>query len=192
MSDHVWGPNHARPADARRIAGLAYDAAERVRDRPVVVAVDGPAASGKSSLAALLAPLLGDAPVVHLDDLYPGWDGLAAGNEILVGLLRDLHAGRSGSYRRFDWGTGEFADPVDVPAKRFLVVEGCGSSARDARALTDVRVWVEAADDVRQTRGESRTEGGFDGQWERWAAQERALFGADRTRERADLVVTTG
>ena len=27
--------------------------------------------------------------------------------------------------------------------------------------------------------------------WERWAAQEEALFAADRTRDRADVVVST-
>ena len=45
--------------------------------RPTVVTFDGPAGSGKSSLARLVADRL-DAPVVHLDDLLPGWDGLPA------------------------------------------------------------------------------------------------------------------
>jgi uridine kinase len=192
MSDHVYGPNGADPAHARRVAGMAYDAAERVRDRPVVVAIDGPAASGKSTLAALLVPLLGDAPVVHLDDLYPGGDGLAAGNHRLVTqVLQPMHGGRPASYRRFDWNTGELAETRAVPVRRFLVVEGCGSSAREAAGLVDVRVWVEAAEQLRRERGEARTAGGFAGHWDHWAAPERELFGADRTRERADLVVET-
>lgn len=62
------------------IAGI-HELADRVRAAPAraggtrVVAVDGPAGSGKSTFAARLSAALG-APVVHLDDLIPGWTGL--------------------------------------------------------------------------------------------------------------------
>jgi uridine kinase len=37
-----------------------------------VVAIDGGAASGKSSLAARIAPTFGRTPVLHTDDLLDG------------------------------------------------------------------------------------------------------------------------
>lgn len=191
-TEHVWGPNDADPDDARRVAGAAFDVAERVRDRPVVVAIDGRAGSGKSSLAQLVAPLLGNAPVVHMDDLYPGWDGLAAGVEILDhDVLAPLRSGRTGRYRRYDWHAGAPAGTHEVPAARFVLVEGCGCTAGDASGLVDVRVWVDAPEADRRRRGESRTEGGFDGHWDRWARQEDTLFPPDAA-ERADVVVRTG
>jgi uridine kinase len=62
---------------------------------------------------------------------------------------------------------------------------------RPAGDLVAVRVWVEAATDVRMARGIDRDGEAFRPHWQRWAAQERELFGADRTRERADLIVRT-
>src|SRR5262245_52752501 len=46
--------------------------------QPFLVVVDGPAGSGKTTLADQLAPRVGDgsggrAQVVHMDDLYEGW-----------------------------------------------------------------------------------------------------------------------
>ena len=50
--------------------------------RVPVVAIDGYSGSGKSTLAAALASLLPGWQVLHLDDWYPGWDGLAVGAQV--------------------------------------------------------------------------------------------------------------
>jgi hypothetical protein len=51
-------------------------------------------------------------------------------------------------------------------------------------------VWVEAEEPVRKARGVAR-DPGYAPFWDRWAAQERALYAADGTRARADLVIDT-
>jgi adenylylsulfate kinase-like enzyme len=59
-----------------------------------VIAVDGRSGSGKTSLAARLRSAL-HAPVVTLEDLYGGWDGLERGIDLLVSeVLEPLAAGR--------------------------------------------------------------------------------------------------
>jgi len=65
-----------------------------------IVLIDGRAGSGKSTFAEKLQNLLfreGDSlpRIIHMDDLYPGWDGLAQGAEylqraILTPLLRTV------------------------------------------------------------------------------------------------------
>lgn len=72
-----------------------------------------------------------------------------------------------------------------------LIVEGCASTVRPAGEFVAVRVWVEATRDIRMARGIERDGEAYRPHWERWAAQEQALFGADGTRERADLIVRT-
>ncbi len=163
-----------------------------IEGRPVIVAIDGPGGAGKSSLAALVAPLLDDAPVVHLDDLYPGWDGLARAVPLLVDrVLRPVAHGDIATYPRYDWELGRYAETLTVPRHDVLIIEGCGASVGAARAYADVRVWVQAPADVRRRRGEARDGGEYGPHWERWARQEDALFGADDTPAHADLVVRT-
>lgn len=158
---------------------------------PLVIGIDGPSGSGKTTLADAVAGHL-RCPVVHMDDLFAGWDGLGSAAQLLHDqVLRPLSRGDSGAYRRWDWHASEWAETVPVPWVPVLVVEGCASTVRPAGDLVTVRVWVEAATDVRMARGLERDGEAFRPHWQRWAAQERELFGDDHTRDRADLIVHT-
>lgn len=164
---------------------------------PTVVAIDGPAGSGKSSLASLVATRLGTeataaVPVVPLDDIFPGWDGLAAAPALVTAqVLVPLARGETAAYRRWDWELGSYAELVPVVAADWVVVEGCGCSVGIARPYADVRVWLEADPAVRMRRGIERDGEMFRPHWERWAAQEQALFTADRTAEHATIRLHT-
>jgi hypothetical protein len=54
-----------------------------------------------------------------------------------------------------------------------------------------VSVFVDADTALRMRRGIERDGEAYRPQWQRWADQEAALFSADATRERADLVLDT-
>ncbi len=156
-----------------------------------MVAVDGPSGSGKTTLGGALARAL-PAALVHMDELYPGWDGLAEAVQLVTRLvLEPLSRGERAAYPRWDWARADWGETVAVPHHRFLVVEGCGSSVLPAGRYAAVRVWVDADRDVRIRRGIERDGETFRPHWQRWARQEDALFAADHTRERADLVVDT-
>jgi uridine kinase len=154
-----------------------------------LVVVDGPAGSGKTTLAGRLATSL-DAPVVHADDLLAGWGDLEGWWARLdEQVLGPLATGRAGRYRRYDWDAGEFAEWHDVPAGDHLVVEGCGAARRAADDVAVLRVWVEAPDDVRLVRGLDRDGAAMRPQWLAWMRAERTHFAAEATRERADVVL---
>jgi uridine kinase len=155
-----------------------------------LVSIDGPAGSGKTTLAEAVADGFEDrALVVHMDDLFPGWSGLPRIDEQLDGLLTPLGEGRSGSYRRYDWLAGAYAETVTVDPVPLLVLEGVGSGAGRFSALRTVLTWVEAPYDERLRRGIERDGDAFAPHWEQWAADEAVLFAREGTRERADLVV---
>jgi uridine kinase len=149
-----------------------------------LVCLDGPAGSGKTTLAEAF-----QAPVVHMDDLFEGWSGLPRIDAQLDGLLGPLSEGRAGSYRRYDWLAGEYAETVAVEPAPLLVLEGVGSGARRFESLQTVLVWVEAPYDVRLRRGLERDGDAFAPHWEQWAADEQELFAREQTRQRADVVV---
>lgn len=187
---HVWSENWADPAHAQQISDLA--SGRRGDGSTVVVAIDGPAGSGKSSLAALVSARL-SAPIVHMDDLFPGWDGLAAAPALLTAqVLAPLQRSEPAAFRRFDWAADRFAELVPVPPDDYLVVEGCGCSVGVARQYATVRVWLDAEHDERMRRGIARDGDMFAPHWERWARQEQAMYEADRTAAHAHLTFRTG
>ena len=170
---------------------------ELLRARPAtlgagrLLCIDGPAGSGKTTLADSVLAASPEARVVHMDDLYEGWGGLPTVDGQLAGLLRPLASGRPGTYRRYDWTTGAWVERVTVPPGPLLVVEGVGSGSLPVADLVTVLVWVEAPYDVRMRRGLERDGDAFAPYWEAWATAEADHFTRHRTRERADLVVRT-
>lgn len=152
-----------------------------------VVAIDGPSGSGKSTLADAVASDL-DCPIMRLDLLYPGWGGLVEGVRLLHDqVLVPLSQGRRAHYRAWDWSAGGWGAERHLDPAPILIVEGCGSSTGAAGEFAAVRVWLDAPSDLRRMRALARDGETYAPWWETWAAQERALFDADRTRERADL-----
>lgn len=178
--------------------GSVSTLAARVRATPPrcgatrLLCVDGPSGSGKTTFAGRLAAELG-APVLHLDDVYPGWDGLADAVPLLrSGVVEPLLAGRAGAYRRWDWERSEFAELVPVGRPAVLVVDGVGSGSRVIAAHAVLLVWVQAPQAERFRRGIERDGEAYHPHWERWAVQEEAHFAAEGTRARADVVIDTG
>ena len=191
MWDEVTQP--AREDHVAAVVALALAAAPP--SGPVVVALDGPSGAGKTTLARGVAGALGSAgpvAVLHMDHLYPGWDGLAQAPALLATqVLGPLARGEHAAYRVWSWVRDEWAGTREVPPCRYLVVDGCGSSVGPARAYAAVSVFVDADPALRRRRGLERDGETYRPHWQRWADQEAALFAADATKERADLVLDT-
>ncbi|MFC7528698.1 dephospho-CoA kinase [Actinoplanes sp. GCM10030250] len=173
---------------AVRVAGWASGRVAPPGKRRVL-AIEGRSGSGKTSLARAVALRLG-ASLIHMDDLYAGWDGLAEG----VAALRDrilapLAEGRPAVWRRWDWAAGAYAEEHRVPDGDWLVVEGVGSGGGVLRSYICGVVWLESPQAVRKRRALARDGEIYAPHWVRWARQEDAFYAEERVRERADLVI---
>lgn len=160
-----------------------------------LVCVDGPAGSGKTTFAARLRRAVPDevsCRVVHLDDLYPGWDGLRAGVEhVAEHVVAAFARGGAGRYRRYDWHADRPGDWVEVPHTDLLVIEGVGAGSRAYADLVTTLVWVEADEDVRLARGVARDGVASRERFLQWMADEAPYLEEQGTRGRADVVVRT-
>lgn len=188
----VWSrlSDRADPAHVATVVSAARRAVPRAGDVRVV-AIDGRSGSGKTTLAAGVSAALG-CPVVSMDEIFPGWDGLAAAIGLVTSeVLEPLARGARATYRRWDWASGGWGETATVAPHPFLVLEGCGSSVGTAGRYAALRVWVRAPDDLRRSRGICRDGATFAAHWERWAAQEDAVFSADESEARADIVIDT-
>jgi len=155
----------------------------------VVIAIDGPSGSGKTQLARELAPPLG-ATILHLDDIYQGWHGLAAApGTVAADVLEPISRGEEGHTPRWEWGADAPGTDIVVAADGILLLDGCGSGSRIVRPYLSHLLWLDAPEDVRRERAFARDGELYRQWWDIWAAQERDLFGAERTRDAADIVL---
>ncbi len=174
----------------------------RQRSRPLVVALDGHGASGKSTYARLLAASLG-AAVVHTDDFFePTPRRLASSSPTAHplsryydwGRLRDealvpLRAGREAAFPAYNWLLDEVSGPkVVVEPRGVVVLEGVFSSAPELSDLVERSVLVDTPEDerLRRLRGRVAPE-----EWDSdWLAAERSYFATVRPASSFDIIVS--
>ena len=171
------------------------EALQRIAARPAVrgirlVGIDGPSGSGKSTLARRLAAAAG-APVVKIDDFVSWSDFAGWWPRFDAQVLQPLLVGDDARYQVRDWANDEFGTSLGewraTAWSPLVILEGVTST----RAAADLayRIWVQAPDDLRLTRGLRRDGDSHRQLWLDWMDAEREFFAADGTKSLADLRV---
>ncbi len=126
------------------------------------VAIDGPCASGKSTLGKSLQEIYG-CPLIHMDDFFlrpeqrtqqrlaqPGGnvDYERFAREVLTPLL----TGQPFGYRPWSCQQVGFGPEITVPSAPLTVVEGSYSLHPDLRDAYQLRIWVQASWESRRQR----------------------------------------
>lgn len=160
-----------------------------------LVAVDGPAGSGKSTLSRRLAEAFAESgqssAVLHTDDLLSGWHDITGfWPRLERWVLAPLRRGDAGRYRRYDWHAGRFgAEWHDVAAPSVLIIEGVTSARAAVRSRLALSLFVTAPSALRLARGLARDGEALHPQWIRWMRAESVHYTADNTRTAVDVVV---
>jgi uridine kinase len=161
--------------------------------RGALVLIDGASGTGKTSLAEEMAarwPTGRDVVVVHMDDLYGGWNGLAAGILALeVSLLTPRAAHQDAHLRSYDWNTETWEQGAIIPANIDVIVEGCGSFGPTEANGADALIWLEAPEDLRRQRALGRGAEDFERHWDMWEQQFDQYQHRSVPAERASLTV---
>lgn len=175
------------------------EAAERSTATPVLL-IDGRSGAGKTHFASDLADALfrelEQAPrVIHMDDLYPGWDGLRDGSLYLLQMiLLPVSRGETARWQPWNWARGVRGKSGDMANgwREFeggtpLIVEGCGSLSRASVELANLSLWLHAETSERRARWITRDGDRFGEHWGRWAAQEDEFYEAEKSELLAQL-----
>lgn len=173
------------------------------RQERLLLAIDGGSASGKTTLAALLAQRHG-CPVFHMDDFFlrpeqrtpqrlaePG--GNVDRERFFSEVLQPLRQGGPASYRRYDCQTGQLLPPVLRQAGQLNVIEGAYSMHPELSALYDLSVFLAVSPETQRRRILQR-EPAFKQQlfFQKWIPMENRYFQAFSIPERCDLRIEIG
>lgn len=156
-----------------------------------LVLIDGRSGSGKTELSRRIAHECGY-PVVSLDWIYPGWDGLDAGasaglREVVIPWSR----GEDSRVALWDWSARRYRGVLDVPADGGLIVEGCGSLTAESVRLATRAIWIDADATERRHRALGRDGQDYAPHWQRWALQEERFIALHRSPELATETLVT-
>ncbi|TAL45897.1 MAG: hypothetical protein EPN91_01225, partial [Salinibacterium sp.] len=143
-------------------------------------------AAGEHALARSLVERWPGAQLVRLDDMYPGWDGLAAASAAVPDIFR--WAG----WRSWDWEHDREGAWHVLDATRPIIVEGVGAISRASRPLVDWAIWVELDDETRKVRALERDGDRYAPHWDRWAAQEAEFIARENPFQLADAILKPG
>ncbi len=158
----------------------------------LVIAVDGPAGSGKTTFANALGNHLANCQVVNLDQIYNGWEDALTSSlakNLLKWLIEPFYKDEEISHPVFDWHKNEYSETRFLGKPNYLVLEGVGAGNKEVLASLDYLVWIEAdlnlgLDRVKRRDGEKVAEN-----MPRWRELEAKWFLTHQTKESANLHV---
>ncbi|WP_407640637.1 uridine kinase family protein [Actinacidiphila alni] len=172
----------------RQVGAIVREAVP-ARGRTRLIAVDGHAGAGKSTVAARLAAELGGAPVVHTDDLATHEEPFGWTERLAEQVLAPLAEGKAARHQVYDWTARRFAGEREVPPAPVVLIEGVGSGRRALRPYLALLLWLEVSPEVARRRGLLRDGPELAHFWTGWTAAEDAHFADDPSRPFADLLL---
>ena len=170
------------------------DQIDRGNQNPIVL-IDGRAGSGKSTFAEKLQQQLfrdgESAPrVIHMDNIFEGWEGLSLGSDYLVRfILNPLARKETASWQDWSWVRNERSSWREFSGGTPLIVEGCGALTESSKEHAYLSIWLEASEKTRRQRWLER-ERHLD-KFDFWAAQELDFYAREKSQSLADLVLKT-
>lgn len=187
--------------------GSTQDAVSLVKElsrveQPVLVAIDGHSAAGKSTLARALQSRTENVQIVYGDDFYRvmpeterfsldahagyrryyDWERLA--RQVLVPLTNR----RTARYRAYDWETGTLGSWKVARPYGTILVEGVFSARPELRSYYDAILLVETDRNAREQRQRQRADAP-DAWLSRWEAAEKHYLETSRLHTCADLII---
>ncbi len=160
-----------------------------------IIAIEGGAASGKTTLAGILAEVY-DCNVFHMDDFFlrpeqrtPERFAEIGGNvdreRFAEEVLAPLRKRETVCYRPFDCRTWALGEPITVEPKKLTVVEGVYSMHPDLAESYDYSVYLDIAPEYQRERIQERNSPAFAKRFfEEWIPLENRYFDGMRVKER--------
>ena len=116
-----------------------------------LICIDGPAGSGKTTLANSLSKYLDNCPIVHMDEIYEGWEEALSqktANDLYNWVIQPLLDKQVIEFFKFDWALSKRYEKVVIKTQPYLIIEGVGSSVKKVSEHACLKIWIEVEQNI--------------------------------------------
>jgi uridine kinase len=160
-----------------------------------MIAIDGPAGAGKSTLAKRIKSNLQEqsglkTAIVHMDDLYDGWENALTDQltkTLINQILVPVSLAKNFSYRKYNWLSGSFGDFSEEDSPEILILEGVGSGQKATRRYLDQLIWIDIDAETGLQRVLQRDGDYLENEMRVWQMRESSHFSKENTRDSATI-----
>jgi len=184
---------------------LVFDIQQCLQNKKrIVVAIDGMSAAGKSSFSDMLKSSFGSKQcnVIHMDHFFlrpeqrtserldtPG--GNVDYERFLLEVIKPLAAGKSFSYKPFCCKTQSLKEPVAIPPRPLVIIEGVYSTSPEIikQFKYDITVFMRVDEATQHTRLKKRNPDLYERFVNEWIPMENKYFKIYNILEKCDYLI---
>ena len=155
-----------------------------------IVVIDGPAGSGKTTLAKSLSALLENCPIIHMDEIYEGWENALSpktSKDLVDWVINPLLEDKSIEYIKYDWNLEQRIEKIVINNPKVIIIEGVGSSSSEISEHACLKLWIEVNEETGINRVLARDGRQIQEQMKKWQTQESKFFIENNSKENSDI-----
>ena len=155
-----------------------------------IVVIDGPAGSGKTTLAKSLSGLLENCPIIHMDEIYEGWENALSpktSQDLVEWIINPLLEDKSIEYLKYDWHLEQRIEKVVINNSKVMIIEGVGASVSEISKHACLKLWIEVNEETGINRVLTRDGLQIQEQMKKWQSQEFKFFIENNSKENSDV-----
>ena len=155
-----------------------------------IIVIDGPAGSGKTTLAKSLSGLLENCPIIHMDEIYDGWENALSpktSQDLVEWVINPLLESKSIEFVKYDWYLEKRIEKVVINLPKVLIIEGVGSSSFEISKYASLKLWIEVNKETGINRVLTRDGQQIQEQMKKWQSQESKFFIENNSKENSDI-----
>lgn len=155
-----------------------------------IIAIDGPAGSGKTTLAKKLAADLTEIEIIHVDDLYQGWSDAFSARltaSVISQILLPISQHKEFNYEIYDWRNNKFHKSKIIPSDKIYILEGVGAGQSQFRPYLNKIIWLNISDEIGLSRVLERDGAEIRLPMQEFQRAQKNHFASDLTENAADF-----
>ena len=158
-----------------------------------LIAIDGRAGAGKTTLAASFYEELSadkTVAVIHMDDLYDGWENALSERltQTLESIVKSHQSKVAFEIDIFNWQSMSFDSKRVIHPVDILILEGVGAGQKVVRDAGATLYWLDIDAEVGMQRVLNRDGNQIASQMKQWQIAQEIHFLRDKTRENAEHI----